>query len=154
MAEWPTGVPAHPVVRRYRGLLRMDEAPGPAPVPSQTRDLSRPGCFRIDAWGGDLWVEPVASGGLAPVLLTQATLHGREQAEERQFALAPRAAARSLKKQYQALGVPPWQRGGPFVSGAGGELLFVPGLGINASHIAPEGSAQLSLRWQRDEPAA
>ncbi len=151
VAEWPTGVPAHPAVRRYRGLLRLAEAPLAAASAPQVLDLSVPGCFALDGWRGSLWVEPVSSGGLAPALLQRATLHGREQAEERRFALAPRAAARSLKKQYQALGVPSWQRGGPFISGADGALLFVPGLGLNALHTAPEGSPQLGLRWQRDE---
>ena len=56
--------------------------------------------------------------------------------------------ARSLKKQYQAADVPAWERDGPLVY-SGGQLVFVPGLGIDARALALPGQPQLGLRWQR-----
>ena len=56
---------------------------------------------------------------------------------------------RSLKKQFQALGVPAWQRGGPLVF-AGAQLLYVPGLGIDARALAAQGTPQWSMEWLPD----
>jgi tRNA(Ile)-lysidine synthase len=53
---------------------------------------------------------------------------------------------RSLKKQYQAAAVPAWEREGPLVY-SGGQLVFVPGLGIDARVIALPGQEQVALRW-------
>ena len=55
---------------------------------------------------------------------------------------------RSLKKQFQAAAVPDWQRDGPLVY-SGGQLVFVPGLGIDARVIALPGQAQVALHWHR-----
>ena len=54
---------------------------------------------------------------------------------------------RSLKKQFQAAAVPPWQRTGPLLF-SGGQLVFVPGLGIDARVIALPGQPQVALRWE------
>jgi tRNA(Ile)-lysidine synthase len=61
--------------------------------------------------------------------------------------------ARSLKKQYQAMGVPAWDRTGPLLYTAAGDLLFVPGLGIDADQRAAPGQPQLSMTWVRDAPS-
>ena len=58
-----------------------------------------------------------------------------------------RATARSVKKQYQAAGVPEWQRGGPLVFDGEG-LLFVPGLGVDARACAAPGEPQCRLDWE------
>jgi tRNA(Ile)-lysidine synthase len=89
--------------------------------------------------------EPVATGGV-PVTLLQTVYAATRQGGER-FRLAPRAAARSLKKQYQAAGVPAWQRAGPLLWLPDGRLLFAPGLGIDAALRAGPGQPQLALRW-------
>ena len=54
---------------------------------------------------------------------------------------------RSLKKQYQALGVPAWARHGPLLL-SGDALVFVPGLGIDARALAAPGEPQLALHWE------
>ena len=59
--------------------------------------------------------------------------------------------ARSLKKQFQAAGVSPWERGGPLVY-SGGQLVFVPGLGIDVRVMALPGQAQVTLRWTPASP--
>ncbi len=127
-------------------------APAPAREPAGqplALDLSQPGQHRLAGWGGSLLVEPVASGGLSSSRLRRALLRPREGAE--QFQLGPRSMARSLKKQYQALGVAPWDRGGPLVFD-GATLLFVPGLGVDARCVAAAGETQLGLRWLPSEP--
>ena len=105
----------------------------------------------MPAWQGQIEVRPCTEGGIAAQPLQQVQLRARVGSE--QFALAPRRPLRALKKQYQALGVPAWQRQGPLVWTASGELLFVPGLGLNGHHLAPAGQPQLRLQWLPDTAA-
>jgi tRNA(Ile)-lysidine synthase len=119
--------------------------------PEQVLDLSQPGRVSLAGWGGALVVSRCRSGGVQPGLLSRAKVHARQGGE--QFLLAPRATARSLKKQYQSLDIPAWARGGPLVSSQGGQLLFVPGLGMDARAWAASGEPQLQLTWQPNDPA-
>jgi tRNA(Ile)-lysidine synthase len=143
----------------HRGVLRHARAraaAGPAVTPAQAPppptplavDLSRPGLWHVPAWAGSFDVQRVAERGAPAALLRQARLQPRQGGE--QFALQARATPRSLKKQYQSLEVPRWQRDGPLVWTAGDELLFVPALGIDARHHAMPGEDQCSLRWVPD----
>ena len=50
----------------------------------------------------------------------------------------------------QAAGIAAWQRDGPLLYSAD-QLVFVPGLGIDARVQAPPGSAMLGLRWLPDD---
>ncbi|MBU6259277.1 MAG: tRNA lysidine(34) synthetase TilS, partial [Burkholderiales bacterium] len=109
-----------------------------------TLDLGRPGRHPVPAWRGHFEVAPVAQGGVAPALLC--ALEARLRAGGERFRLAPRASPRSLKKQFQALGIPVEDREGPLLY-AGARLLYVPGLGIDAALQAPAGMPQLGLRW-------
>jgi len=78
--------------------------------------------------------------------LRRAELRARAGGES--FRAAPRAAARSLKKQYQARSVPTWERDGPLVY-SGGQLVFVPGLGLDARVVGLPGQPLVSLSWER-----
>ena len=104
----------------------------------------------MPGWNGHFIVRAVRQEGVAADLLRQAQL--RERAGGERLRLAPRGTARSLKKQYQARGVPPWQRAGPLVFGGNGTLLYVPGLGIDAAHWRAPGVRQLQLTWVPDPP--
>jgi len=147
-ARWPLGDGTQLVL--YRGSLRI------APLRTQQRaaaaaepaiDLSRPGTHVLPLWGGTLEVTKAAPGVPARALKA-CTLQARTGGE--QFQRAPRSTPRSLKKQYQAAGIAAWQREGPLVY-ADGRLLFVPGLGIDARWLEPEGRARgLTLRWHAD----
>lgn len=138
-------------LRLHRGCLRVEPAqPEPAAAPAgQVLDLSSPGPVPLPGWGGELVVSRCTSQGVLPALLRQACIHARVGGE--QFQQAPRSAARSLKKQFQALDVPAWLRGGPLVSTLQGQLLFVPQLGMDARAWAAPGQPQLQLQWR---PAA
>ncbi len=143
-ARWPA--PAAEL-RLYRGLLSagpvVDMVDPPAPV---GLDLHRPGQVELPAWRGSFEVIRVQHGGAAPALLESLLARARHGNER--FALAPAAAARSLKKQFQARAIPAWQREGPLLFTAQGRLVFVPGLGIDATLWAAPGEPQLGLRWQ------
>jgi tRNA(Ile)-lysidine synthase len=156
-ARWPAGAGRWCV--QYRG--RLDSAsgtatPGPvneplawaasagtsAPAPALL-DLSCPGRWPVPGWAGAI---EVAEGpqGANPTLLQQ--LQVRQRAGGERFQRTARGLPRSLKKQFQAAAVPEFDRAGPLLWSAG-QLLFVPGLGVDA-RCWPAGEASgLTLRW-------
>jgi tRNA(Ile)-lysidine synthase len=148
-ARWPAPGGA---LQLHRGRLMVQKAsecgrvgkPGPPAV----LDLGQPGCVAAPGWCGHFIVEPAQSGGALPHLLRAAQLRARTGGER--FRFGPRSAARSLKKQYQAQGIPAWERDGPLLFSPEGQILFAPGLGINGAAQAPVGEVQLRLRWQAD----
>ena len=159
-ARWPA---PHGELQLHKGVLshaRTRPLQAPAQVVAKVRaqvsdpslklilDLSQPGLWQVPAWQGSFEVQQVAARGAAVALLRQACLLPRQGGER--FAVQAQAPPRSLKQQYQAAGVPAWQRQGPLVWTQVGQLLFAPALGIDArSHAAP-GSDQCSLRWLPD----
>lgn len=132
------------------GVTSPVEAIAAAPAPVWL-DLRRPGDHAVPGWSGVLRVRPCVLDegsptlGLEPSLLRKVCLRAREGGE--QFQAAPGRPARSLKKQFQALGVPVWQRGGPLVWSADGALLWVPGLGLDARWAQPAAPGLLGLDW-------
>lgn len=148
---WPTAAGA---LRLNRGELRF-VAHGaaanerPRSRPPTCVDLSRPGRHRLPQWAGAIEVRRVLQGGVAAQRLRHCEARTRQGGER--FQRAASTPPRSLKKQFQAAGVAAWERDVPLVY-ASGELVFVPGLGIDARRIAPPGTPQLALRWLPDDP--
>jgi tRNA(Ile)-lysidine synthase len=132
-------------LRRYRGRLTCEATLRPASATSEALTIRRPGVYPLPAWGGALHVEQVDEGGIAWERLEHAQARARAGGE--QIQRTPRGVARSLKKQYQAAGMAEWQRGGPLLY-CGDQLVFVPGLGLDARAIAPAGVPQATLRWE------
>ena len=131
-AQWPC---EGGTLQRYRGRLHAIAAPT-APTPSAATTA-----------GGELRCIAVARGGIAPALLREAQWRARSGGE--QFRRAAGTPPRSLKKQFQAAGVPAWQRDAPLLYSSDGRLLFVPGLGIDARALAAPGEPQFALSWER-----
>ena len=136
-------------LRSHRGWLRTFRGPATqqATAASVKFDLSQPGIHRVAAWAGSIVVASVASEGLSSTLAAQVELRDRQPGDR--FQRGAGRPPRSLKLQYQAAGVPAWQRGGP-IGCAQEQLVFVAGLGIDARAIAPAGQPQVALTWQPD----
>ncbi len=144
-AEWPCGAR---VLRRYRGVLCCG-APtvGPVAVPAEsTLSIRRAGTYRLPGWGGALLAARVREGGVPVAWLARIELRPRGGGERFQAGIG--RPPRSLKKQYQAAGIEPAERDGPLVY-SGGQLVFVPGLGLDARILALPGQPQFTLRWVR-----
>lgn len=144
-ARWPL---SRGELRLYRGHLAFAVPPeqsqvfaAPKPMPL---DLSRPGRVEVPEWRGAFDVGPVLQRGVQPRLLQRCELRARSGAER--FQCGPATVARSLKKQYQSAGLPAWARDGPLVF-AGDELLYAPGLGVDARRQALPGTPMLGLHW-------
>lgn len=145
-ASWPLAVGA---LRVYRG--RLQHLKGTAAAASareepriSTLRVVRAGTYALPGWGGKLQVARVKEGGVPMAWLAHLELKERQGREQFQAALG--RPARSLKKQFQAAGVPAVDRRGPLIF-SGGQLLFVPGLGLDVRVLALPGQAQVSLQW-------
>ena len=141
----------------YRGLLSWrPRETGPAFWPDAADQEARPHRLRIQGMGpvvlpagwGELLVEPVEGEGVPLAWLNDCELLPRRGGER--FQVATGRPARSLKKQFQMLGVPAWAREGPLLW-ARGQLVFVPGLGMDARAWGQSGETQVRLSWR---PAA
>jgi len=133
---------------RYRGTFSWSAEGGnraDVPASSQLLRIGGPGSYALPDWGGELHVEAATSEGVAVARFDQ-PVELRSRAGAEQFQGRPRSVPRSLKKQFQSAGVAPWLRAGPLVY-CGEELVFVPGLGIDARAWAPTGEVQWRLRW-------
>ncbi len=149
-ASWPL---ADGVLRRYRGQLTWQGASRvaqAAPPPESTLSIRRAGAHRLPGWGGCLRAVRVKEGGVPLAWLAQVELRERSGGERFQTGIG--RPARSLKKQFQAAEVPGWLRAGPLVY-SGGQLVFVPGLGIDARVIGLPGQPQVTLTWDPHGPA-
>ena len=142
------------VLRSWRGMLTVvTPAPAHASVTPATAlarasgalSLLRCDRYALAGWHGTLEVFATPQRGIAPHRLAQITARVRAGGE--QFQLQPAGTARSLKKQYQALGIPTEGRDGPLLFDAAGALLFVPGLGVDARAWAPPDAPQWGIRW-------
>lgn len=142
-------------LRVYRGRLQWSahEPNGPLaqrgawpadPVAEVDLAVQGEGDWPVPGWPGFLRVERVASGGVAAYTLH--ALRARARVGGEQFQLGLGRPPRALKKQYQAMGVPPWARQAPLFW-AGELLAFVPGLGVDARVRAEDGAPQWGLRW-------
>jgi tRNA(Ile)-lysidine synthase len=153
-ARWPAEAGE---LRLYRGVLSAAPRQAVRALPiadgaCTPPDLSQPGIHRFPRWHGSLRVEAVVRLGMPAALLRGAVLQPRQGGEH--WCLSAHGTSRSLKKQFQAMGVPPWERAGPLVCSAAGCLLFVPGLGMDPRAQAEPGAPRLQLSWVPDVPSS
>ena len=139
LGSWRGVLSVVPPARRHIPASRIPHHDG------RTLSLLRCAAYALAGWDGVLEVFATAEHGVAPHRLAQ--VEARIRAGGEQFQLQPAGTARSLKKQFQAVGVPAEGRDGPLLFDAAGVLLFAPGLGIDARAWAPAGAPQWSVRW-------
>jgi tRNA(Ile)-lysidine synthase len=142
--------PGSAQLRYYRGYLSFSSLTRPFQIGSErgvqtTVSVDRIASYPLAGWGGVLHVEPVKEGGAPWSCLADLELRQRMGAER--FQLSSSRPARSLKKQFQLMGVPAWERSGPLIYSQA-KLLFVPNLGIDVRMQALPGEPQVMLRWQ------
>jgi tRNA(Ile)-lysidine synthase len=144
-ASWPLG--HDDVLREYRGVLDLAHLPphsNEGPPRELGLEVRRSGSYDLPGWHGALRVQRVREGGVPLAWLARLELRPREGGEQFQAGIG--RPPRSLKKQYQDAGVPSWQRDGPLVY-SGGQLVFVPGLGLDARILGLPGQALATLTW-------
>jgi tRNA(Ile)-lysidine synthase len=136
-------------LRSYRGTLRhVSHVPVAVAARESILNVGRAGVYELPGWSGALHVEARPVGGVPIAWLARVEL--RERIGGEQFQAGIGRPPRSLKKQFQDAGVPMWDRTGPLVY-SGGQLVFVPGLGLDARVIGLPGQPQVMLRWARSQ---
>ena len=144
-ARWP--VPTGEL-RLYRGVL-THHATASTPPATPAREtllcVRRAGTYALEGWSGQLRVQRVARDGVPLAWLAHIELRPRAGAEQFQSGIG--RPPRSLKKQIQGAAVPAWQRTGPLVY-SGGQLVYVPGLGLDARVLGLPGQPLVSLLWE------
>jgi tRNA(Ile)-lysidine synthase len=144
-ARWPL---EGAELRVYRGVLRCGPRAAASARMREMREtqlsIQRAGIHPLPGWSGALQVERVRDSGVPLAWLAHLEL--RERGGGEQFQSGINRPPRSLKKQFQDAGVPMWERSGPLVY-SGGQLVFVPGLGLDARVIGLPGQRLVSLRW-------
>jgi len=107
--------------------------------------IDGPGAYAVPSGGGCLSVTPVDRAGVPLASLQRLSWRNRHGGE--QFQQTAGGVPRSLKKAFQARGVPAWARDRPLLY-VGERLLFVPGLGVDARHTVALGDDLMALHWQ------
>jgi tRNA(Ile)-lysidine synthase len=149
-ASWPCPEGS---LRLYRGVLSHAAATQDEGGATRVTELSisHVGVYRLTGWDGRLRVTRTTQGGVPLAWLARLDLRPRIGGERFQAGIG--RPPRSLKKQYQAASIPAWLRDGPLIY-SGGQLIFVPGLGVDARARALPGQAQVSLEWLPRHDAA
>ncbi|HSI51201.1 MAG TPA: tRNA lysidine(34) synthetase TilS [Ideonella sp.] len=135
-------------LRLHRGVLQPHALARSNPANAASVQLPQaagPGEWPALAWQGRFALRATSEAGIPLALLAGACLAARSGGE--QFQRAPRSTPRSLKKQFQAAAMPAWARQAPLLRASNGQLLFVPGLGIDARAMAAPGEPQLKPEW-------
>jgi tRNA(Ile)-lysidine synthase len=143
-ATWSVGAGQ---LRHYRGYLSWEKEvlqPAASALPETHLRITQPGRFPLPGWAGLLQVIEVNTGGVPLAWLAELVLKPRVGGEQYQAVIG--GTPRSLKKQFQTAGIPPWLREGPLIY-SGGQLVFVPGLGLDARILALPGQVQVTLQW-------
>jgi len=133
------------VLRSYRGKVRLDKRL----KPDGFKPVRWNGASRLDlpALGGELRFRKVRGSGIDPACVASG-LTVRLRAPGDRLQQHPDRPRRTLKNLFQESGVPEWQRGRlPFLA-SGAELVWVPGIGVNAPYRVGPNDVGLLPEWR------
>ena len=130
-------------LRLYRGKVFLEEDRGK----QEFKSASWTGQSRLNlpALGGELRFRRARGRGIA---LEHKRLSVRLRSGGERLQPDPRRPRRTLKNLFQEAGVPPWQRERLPLLFSGDELVWVPGLGVDARFQASPGAQGLIPEWR------
>ena len=131
------------VLRTYRGKVFLDAELSSAFSPQEWSGESR---LKLPQLGGELRFRKARGEGIA---LEHKPLSVRLRAGGERLQPDPKRPRRTLKNLFQEAGVPPWERERLPLLFSGEELVWVPGLGIDARFQAPTGADGLVPEWRK-----
>ncbi len=134
------------LLRLYRGVIRVEQPAaggGFAPVRwSGQRKLDLP------ALGGELRLRSARGTGIDVARLEAGKVCVRLRSGGERLQPDPGRPRRTLKNLFQEAGVPPWQRDRLPLLFCDGDLVWVPGLGVDARYRAPAGARGFLAEWR------
>ena len=131
-------------LRTYRGKVFLDAELAAGFAPQEWSGEAR---LKLPQLGGELRFRKARGKGIA---LEHKPLSVRLRSGGERLQPDPRRPRRTLKNLFQEAGVPPWERERlPFLY-SGNELVWVPGLGIDARFQAQASMQGIVPVWQPD----
>jgi len=129
-------------LRVYRSRVLLDPD---TPAEFTRQEWKGEPLLKLPALGGELRFRKVRGKGIA---LEYKPLSVRLRAGGERLQPDPRRPRRTLKNLFQEAGVPPWQRERLPLLFSGDDLVWVPGLGIDARFQAARGAHGLVPEWR------
>lgn len=133
------------VLRRYRDrvmLTRPQPRASFAPVPWSGEPR-----LALPELGGELRFRRQRGAGIDPSRLRAGEMTVRLRAGGERLQPDARRPRRALKKLFQEAGVPPWERERLPLLFCGSDLIWAPGLGMDARYRAAAGSRGIVPEW-------
>ena len=130
-------------LRVYRGKILFESEPRAAFKPVRWN-----GQRKLELPGGELRFRRVRGKGIAP---EHKDLSVRPRSGGERLQPDPRRPRRTLKNLFQEAGVPAWERDRVPLLFSGDELVWAPGLGIDARFQARPGAQGLVPEWRARE---
>jgi tRNA(Ile)-lysidine synthase len=133
-------------LRVYRSKVLIDPD---TPAEFSRQEWKGESLLKLPALGGELRFRKVRGKGIA---LEHQPLSVRLRAGGERLQPDPRRPRRTLKNLFQEAGVPPWQRERLPLLFSGDDLVWVPGLGIDARFQAQREAQGLVPEWRSRRP--
>lgn len=133
------------LVRRYRGRVMVEREAAPAPFdPVAWKGEAR---LRLLALGGELRFRRAVGAGISLRRVAGGLTVGLRSGGER-LQPDPRRPRRTLKNLFQEAGVPPWKRARLPLLFCGPDLVWAPGLGVDAAYASAPGEPGIVPEWR------
>ena len=133
-------------LRTYRGAVIVEkQARADAFAPIAWRGERK---LKLAALGGELRFRRARGAGIDSKWLREAALHVRLRSGGERLQPDARRPRRTLKNLFQEAGVPAWQRKKLPLLYAGDELVWVPGIGVDARYAAAEKTSGWVPEWR------
>jgi tRNA(Ile)-lysidine synthase len=129
-------------LRVYRGMVSVDSS-----MQSAFASLEWKGepSLKLPGLGGELRFRKARGKGIA---LEHKPLSVRLRSGGERLQPDPKRPRRTLKNLFQEAGIPPWKRERLPLLFSGDDLVWVPGLGIDARFLAPAGGNGIVPEWR------
>ncbi len=137
------------VLRVHRG--RVAVAPAKVRVPFEPVDWKGEARLALPALGGELRFRRVRGAGIDAARLGDGGLTVRLRSGGERLQPDARRPRRTLKNLFQEAGMPPWERARLPLIYCGRELIWAPGLGVDARYRAGPAARGIVPEWR---PAA
>lgn len=134
------------VFRRYREKL-FTERKKPQ-VRFEPRTWSGEPRLPLPALGGELRFRRVRGRGIASALIKGKPLQVRLRSGGERLRPDARGPSRTLKNLFQETGVPPWERERMPLLFCGTDLVWAPGLGVDAKFLSAGGAPGILPDWR------
>jgi tRNA(Ile)-lysidine synthase len=102
----------------------------------------------LPALGGELRFRRVRGRGIKSVLLKKKSFQIRLRSGGERLRTDARRPSRTLKNLFQEAGVPPWERERMPLLFCGADLVWAPGLGVDAKFLSAGGESAILPDWQ------